>query len=88
MDAAAVGAPLPFDHDLLVSVASGLGRWTDGGAGGAPVYVKDEDCVGEFRGGGKSGEKRTGGAAGGARVRASCFNQPLPHRRAPIIPFL
>ena len=33
---------------LLVSVASGLGRWTEGAGGGAPVYVKDEDCVGEW----------------------------------------
>ena len=37
-----------FDHALLVSVASGLGRWTEGAGGGAPVYVKDEDCVGEW----------------------------------------
>ena len=39
-----------FDHALLVSVASGLGRWTEGAGGGAPVYVKDEDCVGEWGG--------------------------------------
>lgn len=33
------------DHELLLSVASGIGRWVDG-PGGA-VYERDEDCLGE-----------------------------------------
>lgn len=37
---------MDFDHELLLSVASGLGRWSDG-PDGAPVYTKDADCVGE-----------------------------------------
>ena len=33
------------DHELLLSVASGIGRWVDGPAGA--VYERDEDCLGE-----------------------------------------
>lgn len=36
---------MEFDHELLLSLASGLGRWSDG-PDGAPVYTKDDDCVG------------------------------------------
>jgi len=39
---------MDFDHELLLSVASGLGRWSDG-PDGVPTYTKDEDCVGELR---------------------------------------
>ena len=39
---------MDFDHELLLSVASGLGRWSDG-PDGVPTYAKDEDCVGELR---------------------------------------
>lgn len=34
------------DHELLLSVASGIGRWVDGPAGA--VYERDEDCLGKF----------------------------------------
>ena len=34
-----------LDHELLLSVASGIGRWVDGPAGA--VYERDEDCLGE-----------------------------------------
>ena len=33
------------DHELLLSVASGIGRWVDGPAGA--VYERDEDCLGK-----------------------------------------
>lgn len=33
------------DHELLLSVASGIGRWVDGPAG--VVYERDEDCLGK-----------------------------------------
>ena len=33
------------DHELLLSVASGIGRWVDGPSGA--VYERDEDCLGE-----------------------------------------
>ena len=35
-----------FDHELLLSVASGIGRWVNDGIKG-PVYEKDEDALGK-----------------------------------------
>ena len=37
------------DHELLLSVAGGLGRWVDGPGG--PTYEKDDDCAGGWWGG-------------------------------------
>ena len=66
---------MDFDHELLLSVASGLGRWSDG-PDGAPVYTKDDDCVGAWGGGGGAGTD----AVGKNRERASAA--PLSKRRA------
>ena len=35
------------DHELLLSVASGIGRWVVGPAGA--FYERDEDCLGKRR---------------------------------------
>jgi hypothetical protein len=37
-----------FELDLLLSVASGLGR-SELSASGRRVYIKDDDCLGEIR---------------------------------------
>jgi hypothetical protein len=39
---------LKMDSNLLISVISGLGRWSEADDG-QPVYIKDDDCVGKDR---------------------------------------
>ena len=55
-----------FELDLLLSVASGLGR-SELGASGKRVYVKDDDCLGE----GSEQEPRARARARGREARAA-----------------
>ena len=70
---------MDFDHELLLSVASGLGRWSDG-PDGAPVYTKDDDCVGAWGGGGGGGTDAVG-KKNRASERRPAFETP---RRSPL----
>ena len=70
-----------FELDLLLSVASGLGR-SELSASGKRVYIKDDDCLGET---GRESERSDRGlrvvvvAGGGGGVRACCKSASSTH---------